>query len=196
MLAEWAARPLQERFPPFRGPIHAAIQRAEQLGGAVLVAPDASGGEAAARAAAYVEQIHGQIFRKKGVDPVSATAVTSEDLAGRALVLYGTAGSNPQPGRFLREADWIVAADGVTLGGRRFEGERLVLVACRPRANGAALPVLVYAAARDEDLVGIHNLFHGPTDWIVGRSLGGGRFEEVARGDFPKTLNGRWSALE
>jgi hypothetical protein len=53
----------------------------------------------------------------------------------------------------------------------------------------------VYAAASLELLDGINGVFHGPTDWVVARRGPGGKFEAVARGDFPKDLANRWGRL-
>jgi len=48
-------------------------------------------------------------------------------------------------------------------------------------------------AHEPQDLDSLNDLRHGTTDWIVGRALGGGRFEPVASGTFPKKRDGTWS---
>jgi len=35
-------------------------------------------------------------------------------------------------------------------------------------------------------------VFHGPDDWVVARRGPDGRFTIVAKGDFPRTRDGRW----
>jgi hypothetical protein len=192
-LARWAKLPPARRRPPFRGTINAALLN---HGPALLVAPVVVKGNPASKAAMnFVRQIHESIFARRGVELCAADEVGEEDLSTRSLILYGTPRSNPVLARMLKGFGWRVAVDGIRLGGRRFDGRGLALIACQPHPRDEKKAVTVYAAGRDEDLVNLNSLFHGPTDWIVARHVGGGRFVEVASGDFPRDAKGRWLPL-
>jgi hypothetical protein len=191
--ARWSKLPPAGRRPPFRGTINAALL---SHGPTLLVAPVVVKGSPASKAARdFVRQIHESIFARRGVELRAADEVGEEDLSTRSLILYGTPRSNPVLARMLEGFGWRVAEDGIHLDGRQFEGRGLALIACKPHPRDDKQAVTVYTAGRDEDLVNLNSLFHGPTDWIVARHVGGGRFEEVASGDFPRDGNGRWLPL-
>jgi hypothetical protein len=84
----------------------------------------------------------------------------------------------------LSQGGWTVDASGITVAGKRFDGAGLVLIACRPNPRDPNLGVLLYTAARDDDLVEVNSVFHGPTDWVVARREGG-RFTTVGQGELP-----------
>ncbi len=106
------------------------------------------------------------------------------DLAGKDVVLYGSPWSNQLLDDLLRRAGWRVTPEGVRLGWDRFDGSDLVLIACRANPADPAHGAVVYTAARDETLVGVNAVVHGPTDWVVARRLPDGSFEKVAEGSF------------
>lgn len=47
----------------------------------------------------------------------------------------------------------------------------------------------MYTAARDEDLVGVNSVFHGPTDWVVAKRMIDGKFETIAKGNFQEDMS-------
>ena len=59
-------------------------------------------------------------------------------------------------------------------------GAGLALIAAVPDVDDEDVANVIYAAWRDADLVGVNDVFHGPTGWVV---VGGGR--AVASGDLP-----------
>jgi hypothetical protein len=70
-----------------------------------------------------------------------------------------------------------------------------VLIACHQHPGDASRALLFYTAADDADLIDPNSVFHGPTDWVIAHHTGKGRYEIVAKGDFPKDLAGHWSEL-
>jgi hypothetical protein len=126
---------------------------------------------------------------------LTADQVSSREVSSRSLILYGTPRSNPILAKMLKRFGWNLEKNGIALGERAFSGEGLVLIACQPHPENPRQVVTVYAAGQDKDLVGINNLFHGPTDWIVARRDAQGQFHEVAKGDFPRDSQGRWLPL-
>lgn len=182
-----AAKDWKRERLPFRGPHNAVIGAPDLL----FVRPD----PCPEPLLKYLGEIHGRFYEKKGVKSVKASEVTGETAAAHSLVLYGTPGTNPLLERVAREAGWEIGAARLRLGNRVFEGEGLVLLACWPSPFGEGRAVGVYAAADAGALDGVNGVFHGPTDWVVARRGPGGKFETMAKGDFPKDLANRWGKL-
>jgi hypothetical protein len=193
----WLARPVDQRYPPFQGPINAVWDyRKRKPESSVLVAPiETAKDKASGQALAFVGRIHKMFFEKVGSPMVSSGKVKPATLKGKSLVLYGTPETNLILRRFLGKLGWKLTPGKITLGKRSFEGKGLVLIACHPRPCNPRIPVAVYGAARSQDLININNMFHGPTDWIIGRKGSDGKFTEIAKGNFEKTAKGKWLPL-
>lgn len=190
VLDKWEKLPPGQKDPPFKGPVNAAFRR---RGNALLIAPLVVEGDESSRASArFVRAIHKKIFSKKGIPMLNAAKVTPREVSTRALFLYGTPDTNPVLAQMLEKFGWKIKEDGIHLGARKFSGQNLVLIACHPHPENKRLPVTVYTAARNENLVEINSIFHGPTDWIIARRDAEGNFEKVASGDFEKTPDGQW----
>ena len=166
-------------LPPFRGPINAVFKHEPAL---VEPSPQAS-----PALAAYLAEVKKVIYPSAGWLPGAAA-----ELAPGAQVLYGSPASTPLVAALVRDSGWSVDAGGVSVAGRRFDGAGLVLIACRPHPRDHKVPVLVYTAARDADIVNANAVFHGPDDWVVARHGTDGRFTIVAKGDFPRGRDGSW----
>ena len=190
-MADWLALPPEQRRPPFRGTIHGALSAVKAGGGGSLLLAPAAG----TPLAEYARAIHGKFYAAASVRLAAAGDVSPEQAAAVARVVYGTPSSNPHLAPVLAAAQAEVRADGITLGRRRFAGEHLVLILCQPSPSNPRDAIVAYAAAAEEDLVGVNSLFHGPSDWVVGRRVGAQRYEAVASGDFPKAGDGRWLPL-
>jgi len=163
---------------PFVGPIDAVFKYVP-----ALVEPSPSASPALV---AYIGEVRKQIFPSAGSLPGGG------ELELRAQVVYGSPASSRLIAALVSDAGWRVDAAGISVAGRRFDGAGLVLIACRPHPRDPTLPILLYAAARDDDIVNVNAVFHGPDDWVVARRGADGRFTIVAKGDFPRSRDGRW----
>jgi len=179
MLEKWAkAHPKGPPAIPFVGPINAAFSRIKGGQKATLVVPH---GQPAL--ATYAGAVRAKLMPK--VAQVEGTASTWKQLAGQAVIAVGSPTSNPVVAHILDDGGWKVSASEVSVAGKKLTGEHLVLIAARARTDDATLPLLVYAAADNADLVGVNGgVFHGPTDWVVAHRLAPGKYEIVAKGDF------------
>jgi len=167
--AEYGAHGLPRRA--FHGPINAVLARPF-----TLVAPAQA---VAPRLWTYVASVRARFFASAPFQEAKAAA-----LPPTSLVLYGSPTSNPLVAAVLAQAGWRVEAERVVVGEHVFEGPGLVLIACRPHPDDPAEGVLVYTSARDDDLVDVNGVFHGPTDWVVARRLGRGKHEVLGQGSF------------
>lgn len=166
---------------PFAGPINNVFDGPWVPDRLVVVRPAGTSPSVRA-AAAYATAIHARFSAPKGV--LLAAADQFVERAPIGQILYGSPASNPALGTMLGRLGWVVARDSVSIGGRTFTGEGLVLVACAPHPDDPLLPVLVYATADDAWVDGVNSVFHGPTDWLVARRGADGKFEAVAKGDW------------
>ena len=101
--------------------------------------------------------------------------------ARKPLVAYGTPAENPVVAAMLDQFGWSVDADKIVLGSKHFAGDSLVLVAAHRHPQHHDLPVLLYSGSSPEVIDGVNALFHGPTQWVVGRKVGQ-KFDVVASG--------------
>jgi hypothetical protein len=177
-LQAWAAKPAEQRQPPFRGPVNGTMTRLS-----VLITPDTG------PLTDYAAQIHGQFHARRGVALAQASAVPSLPPGGVAA--YGSPQSNPWVAQIAELARWSIQPDGIAVDGRWFPGEHLLLIACWPHPDDPKAALVVYAGASDGDVVGANSVFHGPHDWLVARKTSGG-FEVVEQGNFEKSERG-WS---
>lgn len=166
-------------IPPFRGPINAVFKREP-----ALVEPSRG---ASPELAAYIAEVRKQMYPSAASLPGDGS-----EPATRAQVIYGSPATSPLVAALIRDSGWTVDESGVALAGKRFDGAGLVLIACRPHPRDSKLPILIYTAARDGDIVNSNAVFHGPDDWVVARRGADGRFTIVAKGDFPRARDGSW----
>jgi hypothetical protein len=162
---------------PFRGPINNVMNDDD----IVLVGPKAgSNTKALGR---YIAELQKTAFPSAKIR--EATASMWAELTGHEVVLYGSPTSNLLVDDLLKRNGWRVSPEEIFVADKHFVGPSLILIACRPNPGDGYRGVLLYTAARDEDLVGVNGVFHGPTDWVVARRRIDGKFETIAKGSFP-----------
>lgn len=125
-----------------------------------------------------------------GAAPVLDQTATWADLDNRNSILYGTPEGNHLIGELLAESNWEVAKDFVRIGERKFEGESLVLIACRARPNDPTLCDVVYTGHDEAAIVGVNHLHHGPSDFVIGRQTKPNKYQILTRGNFGKGPRG------
>ncbi len=180
---DWASDP---GTPPYLGPLNAMIHDE----GTVFILPEATDDPASSRASMYAMMMHEKFWAE---DKVGILTVDDAPKAkGKRRVFYGTLETNPPLADLLSRLNWTVGPDGVSLGARRFTGEGLALIATFVDPEGG-LPVTVYTSYESAEIEGINEVFHGPTDWVIAKRNAEGAYQIEASGNFPKSLDGRWS---
>jgi C-terminal processing protease CtpA/Prc len=111
----------------------------------------------------YAKAIRDRFFAK-------ATIYGEKDLpasfAGTSLLVYATP-AHPWFEAHRKELPFTFGDGVVAIDGREFRGRRLRVITAMRNPDDAAQRVVLYAAAATQDLVGINNVFHGPTEWLV-----------------------------
>ncbi|MEM6989486.1 MAG: DUF4932 domain-containing protein [Myxococcota bacterium] len=168
----------------FRGPINAVYER-----GPTVLVPTAAAGPTHALETA-VRALHTKLG-----NAVVTTSSQETLTAGQSWVVYGSPSTNDHVEPLLDAMGVVVARDRLQVGDRHWEGEGLVLIAAYPRSGEEEHAVLVYTAHDDATLEGVNDLFHGPTDWVVGQRKGTG-FAKLDEGMFPRGPDGTVQRLE
>ena len=96
--------------------------------------------------------------------------------------------ADPEIAALLARTRWVVTDREIALGGRRWQGADLVLVACFPRADDPTRGLVAQIAARPT----VHVDAPTDTDWVVVRVRADGGVDLVARGDFAHADGGVW----
>ncbi|MBX7114274.1 MAG: DUF4932 domain-containing protein [Myxococcaceae bacterium] len=165
----------------FHGPINSAVS-----GDNVIIGPAGS-----AELQGYLKALQ---VKLKNTEPLLFDFdPSSQAIAGRGLILYGSPQTNRGVAKALELSGWRLEADRIVLPGVEVRGQGLVLIACRTLPGSVNRGLVIYASLRDEDVVGINSVFHGPNDWVIARRVGK-KFEVVKTGDFPKGPSGPWNA--
>jgi hypothetical protein len=146
----------------------------------VLVGPKAGGNTQ--ELGRYIAELQRISFPKAKIR--EATANMWAELTSRGIILYGSPTSNPLVADILKRNGWRVSREEIFVADKHFWGPDLILIACRANPADGYRGVLLYTAARDEDLVGVNGVFHGPTDWVVAKRMIDGKFETIAKGNF------------
>lgn len=164
----------------FTGPINAAFAPLRRLTTKLVASTGAI--------QKYCEEIRGQL--QIDMPMVTADKLTWAGLANESTCLYGTPDANHLIRDVLAESGWEVTPGYIAIGARKFEGENLVLIACRSRPSDPTLCDVVYAGANEENVIGINFLHHGPSDYVIGRRTKPMRYQILSRGNFARGPGG------
>lgn len=180
-LAE-TVRTVAARLPRtrFNGPINTAFSALRRLTTKLLASPGA--------VMKYVEEVRGQVHAETPI--IEVGKLTWADLANQNTTLYGTPDTHPLIRDVLAESGWDINANYIAIGSRKFEGEHLVMIACRSRPSDPTLSDVIYTGANEEDVVGINFLHHGPSDFVIGRRTKPLRYQILSRGNFARGPEG------
>jgi hypothetical protein len=177
LFERWGGRARAGGFgrKPFRGPINAVY---------------GSGLRSVVYATAAVQAYAGEIAAKLGRSeaPRAAEGAAWRDVEPGvdAVAVYGAPASTPLVAEVLEAHGERVTEEVIEVGGQRFAtegGAPQLLIVAHPMPGRAQGGVVLYTAARDEWVIGANNVFHGPTDWVVARRVGG-KWQTVATGNF------------
>lgn len=164
----------------FLGPVNGAIFGSRGSKALAVVLPPV-----AEPAHAYLKQMASRFFKAHGAQILESGSLDQAQAGERHLLLYGCPNTQPLLQKAFEKLNWRLDDQGLAFGKRQFSGNNLVVIACHPNPFGRG-SLLVYAASDPAYLDGIHNLSHGPNDYVVGQFVQQGQLRMIAKGDFPK----------
>jgi len=177
---------------PFKGPINAVSEYQDFLRRRIIVKPTNIGEEdLRSKIAEYLQFIKSFLEGRSSfqVPIVDDSEALKMDIKEKVLLVYGNQQSNSILARFANNLPFKVEGKKIRLGEKEYEGDNLRLISICPNPENQDIPMLVYASTKDDGILEIHSLFHGPTDYILYRGE-----EVVTQGYYRK--NGRWSVAE
>jgi hypothetical protein len=147
----------------------------------------------------YAHLVSELLGRKLSVEiPVYPdTQVTEKILKERSLILYGPVGQNSITDRMRDYLPFSFSGSALVSGSKTFANQPWRLIFIIPNPYNSSQYVLVYTAAKAEDVVGINMLGHpnftrgDTTDYVLASGSG-----IVEQGYFDKEDNTRWRLLK
>jgi hypothetical protein len=112
----------------------------------------------------YVTSIRDRLLPEAPV--LTDDEALERDLSGNSLAVYGTMKGNSWLAKNVTKHP-VAIEPGKIVAGSTFEGENLRFISCWPHPSNPERGIVIYTAQRAEDVVGINDLFHGPTGWVV-----------------------------
>jgi len=164
-------KPQPARAPnsPFQGPINAAGFTSVST---VLIVPTNEPNKTTeARIHVGVQAMRKFIKRKsveRSVEVMTDVEALQADLSRSAIFVYGTPGGNLWLAKHIAALPVAIEPGRITAD-RVYEGSDLRLITAWPNPQNPNLGVVIYTAQRAEDIIGINQVFHGPTDFLVAR---------------------------
>ncbi len=114
----------------------------------------------------YVEKIKERFYKDNPI--VTDKKALKLELSRYSVVAYGTTEGNLFIARYVSEIPIQVGPDKI-VADRAYEGTNLRLISAWPNPKNPERGMVFYTAQRPEDVPGINNVFHGPTDYVIAR---------------------------
>jgi hypothetical protein len=133
---------------------------------------------------AYVKGIRDMFFMDSSI--LTDKQALNSDLSRNSVVAYGTIKGNLWLAKLIDKLPVKIEPDRVEADAV-FSGDHLRFITAWPNPQNPKRGVLIYTAQQAEDILGINNVFHGPTDYVV--AIG----TEVLKAANYLKRNGRWS---
>ncbi|MFC1736453.1 DUF6768 family protein [Candidatus Hydrogenedentota bacterium] len=117
----------------------------------------------------YVESIRDMF--SDGAPVVTDEEALSMDLSSKAIRVYGTPEGNLWLKKYWDELPIKLDKKSIT-GERKHPGGSLRCIASWPNPQNPKMEVAIYTAQRTQDIIGISNVYHGATDFVIADPVG------------------------
>jgi hypothetical protein len=166
---------------PFIGPLDAVGGDSSLL----IVLPSAEPDDSAQAALhQYVRQMAARFFAQSMI--ILDTTALAMDLSGHELIVYGTLEGNRLLTRLVGALPITINESGVRAR-ELHEGAGLRLFSIWPSPWNANRGVRIYSAQRTADIIGMHSVPHGGTDYVIAK-----RTNVIESGNYAGKLSGAW----
>lgn len=183
---------LPERLTTFAGPLSAIFSRTDSIH---LIYPTAIDDELVNRMKTDLGYFAGFLSSagKKPI-PISDKEALKTDWQDKVGFVYGSPGDN----LFLRELQIGIPlrfqTNAMEFGGKRYEGEGVILISCMPNPFNKKLPFALITANSPEDLIGAGSRISSPDEWNADYVIFRGD-ERLDSGLYHKE-KGKWSLVD
>jgi hypothetical protein len=164
-LSQISVEDLPERITAFRGPLDAIFARTDCIH---LIYPTAIDEESINKVKKDLENFAGFLSSAR-IEPIlisdkDALEIDWQDKVG---FVYGNTRDNLFLARLEIGIPLRFSENAMEFGGKRYEGERILLISCMPNPFNKKLPFTLCVANRPEDLIGAGSRIRGPSEWYV-----------------------------
>ncbi|MGB2697926.1 MAG: DUF4932 domain-containing protein [Candidatus Zixiibacteriota bacterium] len=190
-LSQISVEDLPERLTAFAGPLSAIFSRTDSIH---LIYPTDIDEELANKVKKDLENFAAFLSSAR-IEPVliSDKEAIKIDWQDKVGFIYGNPGDN----LFLRELKIAIPLrfreNALEFGGKRYEGEGMILISCMPNPFNKKLPFAIMTANRPEDLIGAGSKISSPGEWNADYVIFRG--EEKLDGGLYHKEKGKWSLI-
>ena len=164
-LSQISVEDLPERITAFRGPLDAIFARTDCIH---LIYPTAIDEESINKVKNDLEYFAGFLSSAR-IEPIliSDKEALEIDWQDKVGFVYGNTRDNLFLARLEIGIPLRFSENAMEFGGKRYEGERILLISCMPNPFNKKLPFTLCVANRPEDLIGAGSMIRGPSEWYV-----------------------------
>jgi Domain of unknown function (DUF4932) len=114
----------------------------------------------------FIEQIRNRFYPDAEI--LADDEALERDLSSYSIVVYGTPQGNSWLAENIRQLP-VKIRDNSIVADKVYDGTDLKFITAWPNPFNPKKGMVVYTAQRAADIVGINNIFHGPTDYVIGQ---------------------------
>lgn len=150
----------------FYGPINAAFNNKDSMDVVIITPTQEKDAEIQKDIYSYVENIKGNFFHKAEI--IKDTEAINRDLGDYIILAYGTIEGNVWLQEHKDIFPFKVEEDKI-IADKNYEDSGMVMISAMPNPQNYKSPLVIYTAQDAKDIIGINNVFHGPTDFIIAK---------------------------
>lgn len=151
----------------FDGPINSVFENNPSIVFVVPTSEENAGDQQ--RISAYVRGIETMV-RERGIssdtEVITDVEALNRDLGSNSVLVYGTVEGNLWLAKHIDEIPVTIEPNRIIFD-REYEATNLRFITAWPNPDDPSGGVLIYTAQRAQGVVGINNVTHGLTDWVV-----------------------------
>lgn len=162
----------------FTGPINSAFTNKDKEKVVVITPTNEKDIKLQDQIKSYAKSIQQHFFPQgEVIDDIKAL---ERDLGDYIVVAYGTMEGNLWLDNYKDSFPFKVEEDKIEAD-KTYEDTGLRLITAIPNPQNHKNPLVIYTAQKAEDIVGINEIFHGPTDYVIVKN-----YEEISSGFYVK----------
>jgi hypothetical protein len=177
---ELSEKELGDDFYSIVGPINAVSDDPKSV---IFIIPSHENDKAVQdKIHAYVKEGHDKFLKDSSI--LTDEEALKRDLSTNTLMVFGTTTGNLWLAQHIAELPVRIEADKI-VADTVYSGANLRFISAWPNPQNPQKGVVIYTAQQAEDVIGIHSVFHGPTDYVIAKDT------EVLKAANYKKQNGR-----
>ncbi len=162
----------------FTGPINSAFTNMDNVKIAIIIPTNVGEQKLQKKIGDQIKSLKKQFWSDAEI--VEDIEALERDFSDYTIIAYGTMEGNLWLNKYKESFPFEIEQDKIKAD-KAYEGTNLVFITAMPNPQNFKNPLIVYTAQRDEDILGINEVFHGPTDYTIAKNC-----EEINSGFYDK----------